>query len=261
MRPVRWLLSVLVMVVAVVVGLAALAGGVGVWVVKAPLTARTTQLLDRADKALEVAGVALREADTSLDRALASVQSVKEGHARLTGNTAQDRPALSLIALSLQDGLLPQVHDARQRLLVAAEAAVAIQSVLGGIGDFPLLSISPLDQERLQQVSTDLGRVGASAQELRAMLTSAAGGDGVAPAAVGSRAGDIQQVLQEVRVLAAEYARKVAQVRTEVGTLRSRVLAWIGPATVVVSALLFWIALSQVSVLAHAWSWLRKGPA
>jgi len=45
---------------------------------------------------------------------------------------------------------------------------------------------------------------------------------------------------------------QLAQVRQRAEALKSRALPWITPA-----ALLIWIALSQVSVLFHAWSWWK----
>jgi hypothetical protein len=46
-------------------------------------------------------------------------------------------------------------------------------------------------------------------------------------------------------------------VRQKTEELNSRTLPWITPATVLVSLVCFWIALSQVSLLCHARSWER----
>lgn len=255
---IRRVVAVLVTVVSVAVLLAALAGGVGVWVIKGRLTAETTRLLDRADAALDVAGRALGDADTSLTRAADSVQKMKEGHSQLVGGAAQDRrPALNLIALSLNDGLMPQVRDARGRLQAAAEVAVALQSLLGGIDQLPLVSVSRPEADRIREANDDLTQVAGSAEALRGLLTGGAGGP--APAAVGSRVDNIQRLLKEVRSRIEEYERKVTDARQEVGVVRARALAWIGPGTLIVSLVLFWIALSQVSVLAHVRSWLWRG--
>lgn len=258
---VRRILAILVMVVSVVVLLVCLGGGIGVWVVKDRVTAETTRLLDRAEAALNVAGRALGDADASLTRAADSVQAMKDGHARLVGGAAQDRPALGLIAMSINNGLLPQVRDARGRLQAAAEVAVALQGLLGGIDQLPLVSVTRPDAERLRQAGDDLTRVAGSAETLRGMLTDAGPGEGPAPAAVGSRVDNIQRLLQEVRARIEEYERKVAGAQQEVGVVRSRALAWIGPGTLIVSLVLFWIALSQISMLAHARSWLWRGRA
>jgi hypothetical protein len=40
--------------------------------------------------------------------------------------------------------------------------------------------------------------------------------------------------------------------------MKSRTLPWITPAAVVISVVSFWFALSQVSLLCHAWSWLKR---
>jgi hypothetical protein len=58
--------------------LLSLAVGVGVWVVKEPVTARATHISERVDAGLDLAEQKLEHAQTSLTRAAEHVENVKE---------------------------------------------------------------------------------------------------------------------------------------------------------------------------------------
>jgi hypothetical protein len=55
-----------------------------------------------------------------------------------------------------------------------------------------------------------------------------------------------------------EYEPWLKEVHQRTDELRSRTLFWITPGSIIISAVCFWIALSQLILLAHAWSWLKR---
>jgi hypothetical protein len=52
-----------------------------------------------------------------------------------------------------------------------------------------------------------------------------------------------------------EFEPSLTPVRERTDLLKSKTLRWITPAAVIFSAVCFWIAVSQVSLMVHAWSW------
>jgi hypothetical protein len=252
----RRLFAVFVILVSAAFLIAALAGSVGVWVVKGPLIERTTKIGDRVDRALGLAERGLGEADASLQKATESVNAIKGHHAKLGGDKEQNRFLMRLIAMRIDDGLAPQVQDTRQRLLAVTEAAVAINSVLGDLNELPSGSISGPDADRLKQISGLLMQLAASAQELNGMLTNPKP-EGVSADAVGSRVVNIDQLLQTIRARVADYLLQVTDFKQQVDTLRSRILRAIDLGTPIASLVFLWIAVSQISLLVHAWSWLK----
>ena len=68
----------------------------------------------------------------------------------------------------------------------------------------------------------------------------------------------VEQLLTRLRELVAEYQNQVNQVRHRTTALEAKVFAWITPAAILVSAVSFWIALSQLCILSRAWSWVRQ---
>jgi hypothetical protein len=64
-----------------------------------------------------------------------------------------------------------------------------------------------------------------------------------------------------MRGLITEYVLRVADVRQRTEALKARTLWWITPGSVLVSLVCVWIALSQVSLMFHAWSWWKHSGA
>jgi hypothetical protein len=144
--------------------------------------------------------------------------------------------------------LLGQAHEA---LHTVAEAAVVVNTVLEDVGNFPFLAVSGLDVGRLAAINSRLSEVAPAAWELSRLLGAPDAAEAGADAA-GGQLSRVEQALQTMRGLIAEYEPLVKQTRERTEQLKSWTLPWITPAAALVSFVCFWIALSQVSLLAHA---------
>jgi hypothetical protein len=247
------ILAGLVLLLGTIGLLLSVAGGIGIWVVKGPVTERATKLVGRADAALDVAERNLTEAKASLDRAAERLESIKEEQRQL----AQQPQRGGAVRRLLAQQFAPQFDNARETLHIVAEAAVVFNSILEDVGNFSLLSASGLDTDRLAEINNRLGDVAPAAWELSRLFGGPdPGSDSEAEERQLSR---IEQALQTARGMVVEYESQVTQVRQRTAELKSRTLPWITPAAALLSFVCFWIALSQVSLLAHAWSWW-KGP-
>jgi hypothetical protein len=256
MSIVRVFFAILVILVSVAVLLAALAGGIGVWVVKKPFTAGATRYFERANEMLGVAEQALSRVNSILAKAVESVKAIKDRHAKLSGENPEKRAAMDLLARRINREVAPRVEEARGRLEAITEIAAALQSVTSDLKDSPLGLIRPPDPDDLKRVSSQLSKVGTTSQELRDMLRDPKNGEGPA-GGVRSKMIDVEKLLESIQELTAEYQAKVTKLRDKLDNLHSEMEAWITPAALIVSAVLFWIAISQISLLIHACSWLR----
>jgi hypothetical protein len=63
----------------------------------------------------------------------------------------------------------------------------------------------------------------------------------------------VEQTLVALRLIA-DYEPSLAMVRECTETLKSIMLRWITPAAILASLVCAWIATSQVSLMAHAWT-------
>ena len=233
--------------------LLSLAAGIGVWVVKGPVTDQATHVFERIEAALDLADQGLDHANTSLARAAERLGSAKEEQRKLAQQPQKNSPLRRMLARTVQQKIAPEIGDAHETLHSVAEAAVVVNSVLEDVGNFPFLSIPGLDLDRLTKLNSRLSEVGPAAWELSRLFTE--GEPNADSDSATTQVSRIEQALTTLQGSIAEYASQVTQVRQRTQDLKSWTLPWITTASVIVSVICLWIALSQVSVLAHARSW------
>ena len=252
MRACKRILAGLVFLLSTVGLLLSVALGVGVWVVRGPVTDRTSHVFGRIDAALDVADQGLDHAQSSLARAAERLNDVSQEQMKLAGEPRRNSATGRLLARTVQQRVAPELGNAQETLRTVAEAAVVVNSVLEDVGNFPLLSTSGLDLGRLTEMNNRLADVGPAAWELSRLLGET-GPDSDSDA--GAQLSRIERALETTRGLVGEYQTQVTQVRQRSEGLKTTILTWIAPAAVLVSLVCFWIALSQVSLLCHARSW------
>jgi hypothetical protein len=252
MKLCKRILAGLVFLLATVGLLLSLAGGIGVWIVKVPVTERATNLYGRADAKLDVVERSLRDVRERLDGAADRLEALKEEQRQLASEPQRGAAVRRLLVQQF----VPEFDNAHETLHTVAEAAVVVNSILEDVGNFPLLATSGFDTGRLEKINQRLGQVGPAAWELSQLF----GGPnpGADSKAAERELTKIEQGLQTTREMVADYESQVAQVRQRMAELKSRTLPWITPAATLISFVCFWIALSQVSVMSHAWSWWKR---
>jgi hypothetical protein len=254
MRVCKRILGGLTLLLSTAGMLAGLAGGVGIWILKAPVTARATQVSERTEAAFDLADLSLDQVKASLTRASVRLESVKEEQRKTPKDPPRGNTVQRLMARTVQQRISPELGDAHEKFHLVAEAVVVVNSILEDVGDLPLHSISGLDVDRLSAINSRLSQVEASAWELVWLL----GEPEANSDAIGTEFSRIEQVLITLQGLISEFGSRVTEVRQRVEVLKSRTFAWITPATILISESCFWIAVSQISLLARAWSWLRR---
>jgi hypothetical protein len=255
MRVCRRALAGLALLLGAVVLLLSLAGGVGVWVIRPTVSSKATFVFGRVDAALDVADQALAHVKASLARAAERLDKVREERRQLAREPQRGDATRRFLARTVQQTVAPEIDNAHEKLHAVAEAAVVVNSVLEDVGNFPFLAVTGLDMDRLTELNGNLSRVESSAWELLRLLGEQgpeAGSDAA------TRLSQVERALQAIQSMIAEYEPQLAQVRQRTEALKSHTLPWITPAAALVSFACFWVALSQVSLLAHAWSWWKR---
>jgi hypothetical protein len=255
MRVCKRVLAGLVLLLSTAGLLLSVAGGVGVWIVKGPVTDRATRVFGRVEAALDVVEQGLDHAQASLARAAERLDGVKQEQRKLAREPRRNSALGRLLARTVQQRVAPELGDAHETLHTVAEAAVVVNSVLEDVGNLPPLATSGLDLDRLTELNSRLADVGPAAWELSRLLGEP--GPESDPEA-GAQLSRIERTLDTMRGLVGQYQAQVAQARQRTEELKTRTLAWITPAAVLVSLVCFWIAASQVSLLSHARSWWRR---
>jgi predicted translin family RNA/ssDNA-binding protein len=227
--------------------------GIGIWIVKGPATAKATHVFERLETALDIADQGLNQVKTSLGRASERLDSAREEQQKLAREPQRNSTLQRMLARTVQQSIAPELGEANKKLHTVAEAAVVVNSVLEDVGNFPFLSVAGLDFDRLSEMNDRLANVAPAAWELSRLL-----GEPEADShAASNQLSRIERTLTTLRERIAEFEPELMQVRQRTEGLKSRTLPWITAAAVLISAVCFWIALSQVSVACHAWSWWK----
>jgi hypothetical protein len=254
MKVLKRILAGFTLLLGAAVLLLSLAGGVGIWMVKEPVTDRATRVFGRIEAALDIADKGLDQVKKSLARAAERLDSVRDEQKKLAQKPQKINPLRRLLARKVQQNIAPEVGDAQEKLHTVAEAAVVVNSVLEDVGNLPFLSAAGLDSDRLKEINNRLATVGPAAWELSRLFGEPEGDAGDASTQLSL----VEKALKTMQGLIAEYEPQLTQVRQRTEALKSKTLSWITPAAIAVSLVCFWIALSQVSVLSHAWSWWKR---
>ncbi len=244
------IVAVIAFVLSAAMLIACLVVGVGVWVVKPKATDKATAVFGRIETALDVADENLGQVQASLARAAERLDSARGEQQKLAQEPQPNTALTRVVARSVLPRVAPDLGTAQQKLHKLAEAAVLVNSVLDDVGNFPLLSATGLDIDRLTEMNTRLADVGPAAWELSRLLGEPEDAD-----TAGSQVSRIERTLQTVQASIADYQPRLADVRQRSETLEARTLGWITPGSILLSLACLWIGLSQVSVMRHARSW------
>lgn len=253
MKVFRRIMAALAILLALAIFLLSIAGGVGVWIVKEPVTEHTTRLFGRVESALDLGDQGLDHVKTSLANAAGRLDNVREEQRKLAQEPRSGGTVRRVMVRTVQQRIAPEIGNAHETIHTVAEAAVLINSVLTDLGSVPFLSTSGLDSRRFGELNGRLSEMESSAWELTRLLDEP-GSDSDADVQL-SR---MEQTLKSMQAVVADVEPQFRQVRARVDELKAKILYWITPAAILVSFLFFWIAFSQISVAVHAWSWCRQ---
>jgi hypothetical protein len=232
--------------------LLSLALGVAVWVVKGPATAKAEKVFGRVDEKLDLAEQKLAHAQESVAKAAKGLESVKEKRREekeIPPQTSRADLLKRAVARSAALQVAPGLADAHDDLHTVAEAAFVVNSVLDDLGSLPFLAESGFDTDRLTEINTRIGAVGPAAWKMSEFL-------GGGPSDT-DEPSVIERVLTRAQAVIADYQNQAKEVRQRTTALKTKTLAWIMPGAAIFSFVCFWIALSQVSILVHTWSWWK----
>jgi hypothetical protein len=233
-------------------------GIVETWLLKPKLMQSMGQALGHVDDVLGVTAKGIGEVQTALAQASANLQDVKSASTKSEGDDASRRLALKLAAWKISNEFGFQISSIRATLTGVSQAAVVLDTLMQDFDKAPLKPVPKVDVERLQASTERLAEVGKSAQELAQLLSNPSDtGTAISSANVTTRTTPIEKTLKEVQAVAAEFEVKVADSKLRVEWLQPNAPNWINWGTLAATGVLFWIAVSQVSLMCHSWGWIK----
>ena len=244
------ILSVLILVLNV-------AGIVGAWAANEPLTNSILGVLTPVEQTLELTADLLDRISAGVERARGVVSTIEAAAELLGENIEENRPLLTLISKTLGEVLAPVVDNVGDIVRTAEAAATTIQNGLEIADALPFISLDDgqLETTRIARMATRVSDLTTALEELDADVQerrSEAAEDLVGP--ITSRTSEISGYLDDVQSDVDDSRAQIGDLRERVATLKGRVPLWIDLGSIAITLLFVWLALSQVSVFIHGWS-------
>jgi hypothetical protein len=255
MKFARRLLAVIVMLLASVGIVCCIAGSVGIWVFRQKATPKVESASAQLDAGLKRATTATENVQNALARARASLVEVKKNSADLGGDE-KGRRASGLVRMLIQREVAPSVDNLGGRLATFSDVAVAVAAMLDGFQDLPESQTGKLSPDKLNRWADQATQLSTKLNQLQTIV-----GDGDTAAAekdVLAATSEVDLVLQRCQATVDEWQSDLDRAGAEVTRVKSQILDWLAIAVIAVPIVGAWLALSQVSLFAHAWKWCRR---
>jgi hypothetical protein len=234
----RRLVAVLFVILGVVGLLASIAGIAACWYLRPGVTGKLSYTCERTEAVLDVTSASLKRVETSLVQARTDLATVpKEPPA------PQLSPAKKVALRRVTNGFLSQFDNAGQTLTTVSDAAVVLNSLLEGMGEIPLVHMTPLDVDQVQGAAGKVRELGQTARTLNTLLDEMTGSD------ADQTTSQIEEGLSQAITRIGEVTKRLADARDQILTIHANLARWLTTAAIVITVLLAWIALGQLCMI------------
>lgn len=231
-----------------------LVGIVGVWAVRPKVVRKVEDIDARADSGLQRALAVTGHVKEALAKARADVGRVNAESAAAGAAPEKNR----LVRRIIQQQVGPSVSDLSGRLATLSDTAVVTASLLRSFQDLPLGSAAVhVNPDDLERATDQAGEISAALRKLQATVGD---GDQASDQEIVNAANEVDAVLRRCQTIVDDWHSKLDAAREDLKQLKARFMAWELPAVVMITFVLAWTALGQLSLARRAWGWLRSPP-
>ncbi|HET6574811.1 MAG TPA: hypothetical protein VFG68_14495 [Fimbriiglobus sp.] len=240
------------------VGLVAcITGIVGCWTLYTELTTRMDRVFGRAEGPLSGLRDDLVQVRDRLRQTEQDLDAVRRREEQLAARPSADRDKRRPLARKPTEDVPSQLGEARRRLVTATETALVVNGFLDALAELPLGERVGIDADRLRNAADELEELIGRGDKLAALLARSA--PDPAPEGAAEQSSRIAESLGRVVAAVDEGSTRADVARERVRVWHARVTGWLRWAAVVVTLILMWAGAGQLSLLAHAGRWCRRG--
>jgi len=248
----------IILILASLIGVIICIGGiVGIWQVRANLSASLINTIGVLDTTVKATGDALIVAEDSLNQAGTSVDALA-GTVRTTGETVKDTlPLFDSITKMTSEDLPKTIASTQTALTTAQSSATVIETTLTLLTSFPLLTSQPYNPEvpmgeSLKDVSDSLDGIPASLQGMGDSLKTTSENISELEGQFTIMADNIQDItstLGEAQAVIDQYQGVIGTLQDQLTIAKAGVprasdmIAW------VVTVILAWLGLTQIGLM------------
>jgi hypothetical protein len=253
----RRFLGVLVFLLSTACFIGCIAGIAGIWLARQDLSDKTRRISARVEVGLERAAAANRGVGRALEKARDDVASVDKELIDFQGDEKNRRPPGVLRRFVWQE-VGPRLNELGGRLATVSDAAVMVSSLLQSLQELSLSHTGRINPDRLERLTDRSSQLATSLQRLQAMV-----GDGdraVADKEIAAATRDVDLVLRNCQTTVEEWQSDLDTAHAELPRYEAEILGWMTLVAIAVTIVCAWVALSQISLFAHALKWCRGKP-
>jgi hypothetical protein len=255
MKTIKRLLGVLVLLLSVAGLVICVAGIIGAWKGRAVIMDRGEQTYERVDNIFARVQSITNDVRGVLQTAAASLREVKDKRAEARGDPQKEVSFSDWAARAMARDFTAKMGSVQPMLEGISDAVVVAHSVLSELEQKPPDSELAQDRDRLQTMNQRVVEVGTAAQKLTNLLGQP---NSAGDAEVENETALVEQKLQQLLDLVNDFADKLTDIRDRAAAVKARVTRDLFLGAIILTVLLSWFALSQISLMAHAWSWIRS---
>ena len=189
-----------------------------------------------------------------LDKARVDLDRAHTEAANLGTEPEKNRRIANGLRKLIRQQLGPNINDLGGRLATGADAATVVASLLQSLQEIPFAESGRINADKLERAENQASHLAAALQKLQATI----GEDdkvAVEPDVI-SASRDVKLVLQRCQTIVDDWGSDLEVIREELPRLKERILGWMTFAAITTTVLCVWVAISQISLFAHAWKWL-----
>jgi hypothetical protein len=233
------------------------AGVVGVWMLRQTASEKVLNISARIDAGLQRVSLANENVRRALEKARADVAKVSKGSADLGGGAEKGRPATGTLRGLIQRQVGPEINELGGRLATCSDAAVAVTSLLQSFEELAPGQTGRIEPDKLERLADQASQLSAAVQRLQAVV-----GDedkGAAEKEVVAAAGEVELVLRKCQATVDHWQSDLDAGPNEILRVKAEILRWLTLIAIAATVICVWVAMSQISLFAHALKWGRGG--
>lgn len=256
----RWF----IMLVAVLVMIASIAGIVGTWWAHNTATEVTLRAFAITDTAVGVVDAGASRAYDLVQRGRAEVQQVEETIVTVGGNIEANNPLLTALSNRIGERLAPAVEQIRTVLTPVTGAVRSVRALVDFVNAIPFIRETPPAVDDLETALNRLDETAADVRQINDTIRSAVTGtaDRLTNESVDTLTGLTGRVdsrLAETQASVEAAQAEINALQARLAAQRARLLLIYNLTAIVLTLFLLWVLYSQFAVIRHQRLLLRTG--
>lgn len=233
-------------------------GVIGSWMVNEQLTTRILNLLTGAQVALSKVETSLTLASTQLHTANSAIATAREAATQLGDRIENNSPVLDTVISVLKDEVGPTVARIRDVFLEIEDRVQTVNSSIELLNNLPGIEIPTLNLE-FQGIRDKVKAVEDAVQQLQQNILDFRAGIVKSLAPFREKIDAIAAFLVRIEEDVNTYLKQVRNLQVLLVGVKARVPAAIDSLTILISVILLWTVITQISLILLASLYLRTG--